>query len=310
MYEIIFSKKGLSLERLQTLVQVAQAGGVTKAAMDNPVRQSLYSRQLKDLGKYFDAELVQKEGRTLKLTPLGQKISAISLDYFSSLAQILDKSGKAARPLSIGTGNILTQWVLPDILATLHRKYNIPIRCSNLRTRDVISQVSEGILDIGVVRKNDIPPHLDKLDAGVIEYRLYVPRPLLAKSSVAPDISSVLKNVPLAAMDVPGDYNDEVENIARKYSGSVGIQFRYSTMANIFSMVQQGACAGILPRIINGILDPKACWELESPEMKAFRRPLSLCWRKRMVEIRDDTRILIEFIASGIRAQLDLANQY
>ena len=70
MYEIIFRKKGLSLDRLQTLVQIAEAGGVTKAAQGDPVRQSLYSRQLKDLSKFFDAELAKKEGRSLKLTPL------------------------------------------------------------------------------------------------------------------------------------------------------------------------------------------------------------------------------------------------
>ena len=310
MYEIIFSKKGLSLERLQTLIQVAQAGGVTKAANGDPVRQSLYSRQLKDLGKYFDAELVQKEGRTLKLTPLGQKISAISLDYFSSLAQILDKSGKIRHPLSIGTGNILTQWVLPEIAADLNRQYGIPIRCSNLRTRDVISQVSEGVLDLGIVRRDDIPFHLDKMDAGTIEYRLYAPRHLLPAPSRTPDWASVLKSVPLAAMDAPGDYNDAVEDVARKHPSSPGILFRYSTMPNIFSMVQQGACAGILPRIIGSRLDPKTYLELDSPELKAFRRPLALCWRKRMVEIREDTQKLIEFLANSIKLKLKSAGPY
>lgn len=305
MYEIIFSKKGLSLERLQTLVQVAQAGGVTKAAQGNPVHQSLYSRQLKDLGKYFHAELVQKEGRTLKLTPLGQKISAVSLDYFSFLAQILNQSGKSAHPLSIGTGNILTQWVLPAIVADLHRIFSIPIRCSCLRTRDVISQITEGILDLGIVRKDDVPDHLDQMNAGAIEYRLYVPRALLPKYSRAPDLATVLKTVPLAAMDAPGDYNDAVEALARKYPASTGIQFRYSSMANIFAMIQEGACAGILPSLISKELASTTCWELNCPETKGFRRPLALCWRKRLVEIRDDTQKIIEFIARGIRTKLD-----
>ena len=307
MYEIIFRKKGLSLDRLQTLVMVAEAGGVTRAAQDDPVRQSLYSRQLKELGAFFDAELAHKEGRTVKLTPLGQKISAITLDYFSSLAQLLDKSGKTVHPLSIGTGNILTQWVLPEIMATLHREYGIPVRCSCLRTRDVISQISEGVLDLGIVRKDDVPAHLENFDAGVIEYRLYAPRILLPKSSREPDLAAVLKNTPLAALDAPGDYNDAVEDLARKHPGSPGIQFRYSSMANICSMVQQGACAAILPRLASEVLDPTTYWELDCPEMKYFRRPLALCWRKRMVEIRDDMRKVIEFIAKGIQAKTDTA---
>mgnify|MGYP001286684323 CR=1 FL=1 len=305
MYEMIFSKKGLSLERLQTLIQVAQAGGITKAAHGDPVRQSLYSRQLKDLGKYFDAELVQKKGRTLELTPLGQKISAISLDFFSSLGQILDKSGKTRHPLSIGTGNVLAQWVLPDIIAKLHKQHGLSVRCSCMRTREVITQVSEGLLDLGIVRKDAIPAHLEKMDAGLIEYRLFVPRHILPESPHAPSLAAVLDNLPLAAMDVPGDYNDAVEELVKKRATAHGIQFRHSTIAEIFAMVQQGACAGILPRIIGKELDAKAYWELDIPEMKAFRRPLALCWRKRMVEIRDDTLKIIDWVAKEIRAITD-----
>lgn len=306
MYEIIFRKKGLSLDRLQTLVQIAEAGGVTKAAQGDPVRQSLYSRQLKDLSKFFDAELAKKEGRSLKLTPLGQKISAITLDYFASLAQIIDKTGKSALPLSIGTGNILTQWVLPKIIADLYREYAIPVRCSCLRTRDVITQISEGILDLGIVHAKDVPSYLEKADVGTIEYRIYVPRSLFPDLSSPPELSNVLKNVPLAALDASGDYNDAVEDMARKHSGAKGIQFRYSSMANILTMIQHDACAGVLPLLVRDALKSNAYWELNCPGMKSFRRPLTLCWRKRMVEIRDETWKTIEFIVKGIRKRTSM----
>ena len=47
----IFSKSGISLERLQTLRDVVRTGSITRAARDDATRQSLISRQRKSLTK-------------------------------------------------------------------------------------------------------------------------------------------------------------------------------------------------------------------------------------------------------------------
>lgn len=49
MFEHLFAERGLSLDRLKTLIEVAKAGSIAAAARGDSARQSLYSRQIKEL---------------------------------------------------------------------------------------------------------------------------------------------------------------------------------------------------------------------------------------------------------------------
>lgn len=53
MFEHLFSERGLSLDRLKTLIEVARAGSIAAAARGDSARQSLYSRQIKELEEFF-----------------------------------------------------------------------------------------------------------------------------------------------------------------------------------------------------------------------------------------------------------------
>ena len=53
MFRDLFQTTGLTLERLHSFLMVAEAGGVTKAAGGDPNRQSLFSRQIKELEEFF-----------------------------------------------------------------------------------------------------------------------------------------------------------------------------------------------------------------------------------------------------------------
>ena len=50
MFEHLFAERGLSLDRLKTLIEVAKAGSIAAAARGDSARQSLYSRQIKEIG--------------------------------------------------------------------------------------------------------------------------------------------------------------------------------------------------------------------------------------------------------------------
>jgi DNA-binding transcriptional LysR family regulator len=52
MFENLFSERGLSLDRLKVLIEVRDAGSIAQAAPGDPVRQSQYSRQLRELSEF------------------------------------------------------------------------------------------------------------------------------------------------------------------------------------------------------------------------------------------------------------------
>ena len=81
----LLSESGLSLERLQSFSRVAEAGGVTRAAKGDATKQSLYSRQIKELEEFFGAELMRRKGRGIVLTTAGERLHAIAREHFAAM---------------------------------------------------------------------------------------------------------------------------------------------------------------------------------------------------------------------------------
>ena len=98
MFDILFSKSGLSLDRLRNFLEMAEAGGIAKAAPGDVVRQSQISRQIRELEEFFGAELTQRRGKTLILTTAGRRLADLirgqlqGLDDFRCEAQGRPKS--------------------------------------------------------------------------------------------------------------------------------------------------------------------------------------------------------------------------
>jgi hypothetical protein len=53
MYRDLFSKTGLSLDRLYALLLLRERGSLIRAAEGDPVKQSQMSRYLRDLSSFF-----------------------------------------------------------------------------------------------------------------------------------------------------------------------------------------------------------------------------------------------------------------
>ena len=53
MFEELFGKRGLSLDRLQTLCEIADKGSIGEATKGNTNRQTQFSRQVGELEKFL-----------------------------------------------------------------------------------------------------------------------------------------------------------------------------------------------------------------------------------------------------------------
>ena len=78
MFEKLFSERGLSLDRLRVLVEIHDAGSIAQAAPGDLVRQSQYSRQLRELSEFFGCEVAQRRGKLLKLTGRGARLAELA----------------------------------------------------------------------------------------------------------------------------------------------------------------------------------------------------------------------------------------
>lgn len=298
MYKTLFARNGLSLDRLRVLVDVADAGGISRAVGDDATRQSQYSRQLKELGQAFGVELTCRKGRSLKLTPEGEKLAALTRQAFAGLADFAASVSQSPIVYRFGAGESLLQWVVAPVLAAIRQSFPRAIfACTNRRTSDIINALLDFSLDYGLIRENAVPAGLDAKPVGSLDYRLFVPSPLLpCKLPKAPQ--RLLAELPLATLDGDGDYTAGLASIARTFGQPLNVTLTCSTLPQVCQAVRGGGFAGVLPILARQELPETAVMELDLPALRSLRRPLALCWNSRLVGIRGDaervTKALIE----------------
>src|SRR5438034_9264788 len=86
MFAKLFAESGLSLDRLKSLLEVGAAGSIVKAANGDPVRQSQYSRQIKELEDFFRSRLIERQGKGTRLTANGKELARISRFFMLGLS--------------------------------------------------------------------------------------------------------------------------------------------------------------------------------------------------------------------------------
>jgi DNA-binding transcriptional LysR family regulator len=86
MFERLFGESGLSLDRLRAMLEVGATGSIVKAANGDPVRQSQYSRQIKELEDFFRVKLIERHGKGMQLTANGRELARISRFFLRGLS--------------------------------------------------------------------------------------------------------------------------------------------------------------------------------------------------------------------------------
>src|SRR5262245_23469409 len=117
MFERLFTESGLSLERLRALVEVGAAGSIVQAAVDDVVKQSQYSRQIKELEDFFGVKLVERQGRGVRLTGNGKELARISRFFLLGLSNFQRGCLGEERTYRIGGSATFIETFLMPLLA-------------------------------------------------------------------------------------------------------------------------------------------------------------------------------------------------
>jgi DNA-binding transcriptional LysR family regulator len=114
MFERIFAESGLSLDRLRALLEVGAAGSIVKAASADPVRQSQYSRQIKELEDFFRTRLIERQGKGTRLTASGKELARISRFFMMGLSNFQRGCLAEEQTFRIGaSATFIQQFLLP-----------------------------------------------------------------------------------------------------------------------------------------------------------------------------------------------------
>jgi DNA-binding transcriptional LysR family regulator len=179
MFNRLFMEYGLSLDRLRALVEVGAAGSIVKAAGGDPIRQSQYSRQIKELEDFFRITLVERHGKGIRLTPNGRELARISRFFLLGLSNFQRGSLAEEQTYRIGaSATFLATFLLPVLAAPRSIQPGISYSVETV-TDDVIERrLHDLTLDFGVVTSSVQSRPLQSRELGGWRLKLWVPKAL------------------------------------------------------------------------------------------------------------------------------------
>jgi len=285
MHDRLFAQAGLSLERLRTFREIATAGGITAAAENDTNRQSQFSRQLRELEKFFGVELIRRGRGSLCLTAAGEELNRLAGIALHGLEEFLATCGTEPVALSIGAGESLIQWwLLPRMPPPNRLGNNITLAFENLRNEDILSSLKVGLLDFGVLSCTLDEPRIESVPLGRLEFRLFIPDNL--RRNDAKSGASILRDLPLGQLSDSKTIARALAGEARRTDCRLDIRYRFSSYPQLARAILDGNVAGVMPAIALTNLPNGTVSALKLPFLDELTREVRLAWSIPMAEVR------------------------
>jgi DNA-binding transcriptional LysR family regulator len=287
MFSELLRESGLSLERLQSFCLVALAGGVTSAAKGDPARQSLFSRQIKELEEFFGTELISRKGRGIVLTATGQRLHVIVRETFTALGDFKDHCKGQPVEVVIGAGESVIEWLLVPKLQEIRKRLpGVLFKFLNLSTSESVKRLADGLIDFAVVRKDAVFRPLKHTPLGLMAYSLFVPVGLHKSNAPTRGDIKMLSGLPLATLEGEGTFRSTLTRAAKKENVTLNIQVECSSFPLAARAVATANLAAILPRIAEVDLPHSAVEQVKIPFLKGLDRQICLASNARLIRIR------------------------
>lgn len=288
MFENLFAQAELSLDRLKTFREIVMAGGISAAAGADSNRQSQYSRQLKELERYFGVELLTRGRGPAELTDAGRRLYEIVGQTLGALEELRQSCAGLPLQLVIGAGESLIQWwLLPRLSGLTAAHSNLSVTFENLRTDEILKRVINGSLDFGIVSRTHAHRALASAPLGRMEYLLFAPAELIPATLKRSKVTSrILNHLPLATLEGSATMREALEREAQREGLKLNIRLRFSSYPQLAQAVQTLGVAAIMPKLAAATLDPNTVRPIALPFLNALSRDVCLVWNKKMAELR------------------------
>lgn len=284
-FAALLSRGGLSYDRLINFCRIAEAGSLTKAADGDPGRQSLYSRQIRELEEFFGVELKRREGKGIAITDAGRQLAQLARAHLIGLEDFQREAKRMPKQLSIAAGNSIVEWVLLPKIAELRAALpDTNLQFFSERTSTIIDRLLDMTLDIGLVREDAVVPPLKSKRLFSVGHSLFVPRKF-SRGLTAENLKSRIKDIPLAT-SVGGQFRETLETAAAKVKWDLHIAVSCSSFTQAARAVEANACGAVLPDFAARYFDPTKVSQLPLPFLRDRKRTVCLAWNPRLSEVR------------------------
>jgi DNA-binding transcriptional LysR family regulator len=295
----VLARSGLSLDRLSTFLAVVDAGGLAAATRD-PVRQSQFSRQLKELEEFFGCTLLERRRGMYRLTVAGRELRDLARETLARLGDFERRCAGQPMEIHLGAGEAILVWLLlPRLKTVLGESSRVVLTLHNLRSEDILARLREGRLDFGILRRPALPGGLRSAALPPVDYALFVSKTKVPKSSPV-SAAKLLSRLPFACLEGNSELNQALTDLAAAEGKPFEVGVRCTSLPQVAEAVRHLGFAAVLPVWAESAFAPGEVVKLDLSISKSPRTPLRLAWSKR----QEATRPEIARIAQVIVRQL------
>lgn len=137
----------------------AQHRNFTAAAAALGISQPALHVKVRKLAAGLGTELYERDGRSLVLTPAGERLAAFALDSRARAGEFLTALGGESSALAIAAGRGAIRWVIPDAIRAASRQGR-RVRVLTASRDDAVAALGAGHADVAVVGFDPPPRRL------------------------------------------------------------------------------------------------------------------------------------------------------
>jgi DNA-binding transcriptional LysR family regulator len=294
MFAKLFMDAGLSLDRLRTLVEVGATGSIAKAAESDPIKQSQYSRQIKELEDFFQTKLIERHGKGIRLTPSGKELARISRFFLMGLANFHRGCRAEEQVFHIGASATFIEHFLMPLLAKLPANQSGPrYTVETASDLEIERRLHDLTLDFGIVTATTISRPLQLQELVSWRLHLWVPRALCRTEAQA---GQALKENRLPLVLPAGEISLPSLGISKDYEPRLSCS---SYLEARGALAQEGVAA-FLPDFLIPQQKQGALWRVRLPAQASGVFHYRLAWNPRLLRLNPHASRQRDFLLESL----------
>lgn len=299
MFKSIESASGFTIERLRTFCKIAESGSIVLAAKGDATRQSQFSRQVKELEEFFGTKLLERAGKTIRLTDDGRQAAMLTQAYFRSVEEL--RAGFTKENIvRIGAGESVLRWIIMPRVAELQNlAAGVQFEFVTRATLQSIQDIKDGRIDLAIVRNEAADDSLTTAPCGSLAYAFVVPRKLLPGRTAAG--FQLLEKVPFALLAGDGVLAKGILALAARMNVNLDIRLTAENFSLLVSAVENANVAAVIPVPAVAELSKERFAVIETQELASLTRELVLAYSQQAAELRSNIRQIAPRISALFR---------
>lgn len=242
---------GLTMKHLRYFEALARIGHFGRAAESCAISQPALSLQIRELEELVGAPLVERGGRSIRLTGLGEEFAERTRAILRAVDE-LEALGRAAHgPLAgrlrLGIIPTVAPYLLPDIITSLTRLFpGLDPRPREAVTQRLIEDLAEGKLDLAIVALPVSEPALEEVPLFTEEFVLV--RPLEDAGRPVP-ASDRLHEMRLLLLEEGHCFRDQALSVCNIGAAATRDLMEGSSLSTLVQMVGAGIGVTLIPQM-------------------------------------------------------------